>query len=61
MRSTFLVRSVTGRNKRDRQDAPDEFKEESPETPLSRVPLGQGKSKTKDSQPESNNLPPGRN
>lgn len=57
--SSLLIRAVTGLIQRNKQDAPDQFKEDFPETPLSRVPLGQGKSKAKDSQPESSKLPPG--
>lgn len=59
--SSLLTRVVTGRIQRDKQDAPKQFKEDFPETPLSRVPLGQGKSKAKDPKPESIQLPPGQN
>jgi len=59
MRSTsLLTRAVTSVKRKSKQDADPRYTEESPETPLSRVPLGQGKPSVTGSQPERTKLPP---
>lgn len=59
MRSTsLLIRSSTGIKGKSKQDADMRYTEEFPETPLSKVPLGQGKPSVTGSQPERTKLPP---